>query len=81
MANTYDLNVNNFQLLKDIASRENAPQFEFDDTKNRIITDDINAVLMLIDDEITYAGLTDDQQECNDYGRKLYSLYDELYYQ
>ena len=41
---------------------------------------DIDEVQLLINDEIVYRGL-DDQETVNDLGKKLYALYDEILYQ
>lgn len=41
---------------------------------------DIDEVQLLINDEIVYRGL-DNQETVNDLGKKLYELYDEVLYQ
>lgn len=41
---------------------------------------DIGEVQFLINDEIVYRGL-DNQETVNDMGKKLYALYDEILYQ
>lgn len=41
---------------------------------------DIDEVQLLINDEIVYRGL-DNQETVNDLGKKLYALYDEILYQ
>lgn len=41
---------------------------------------DINELQLLINDEIVYRGL-DNQETVNDFGKKLYALYDEILYQ
>lgn len=41
---------------------------------------DIDEVQFLINDEIVYRGL-DNQETVNDLGKKLYALYDEILYQ
>ncbi len=41
---------------------------------------DIKELLLLINDEIVYRGL-DDQETVNDLGKQLYDLYDEILYQ
>lgn len=48
---------------------------------NRVETDDLRLLLILLNEEISSYGMTDDQQDVNDYGRALYALYDELYAQ
>ena len=40
--------------------------------------DSLRELLILLNEEISLAGMTIDQQEVNDYGRALYALYDEL---
>lgn len=41
---------------------------------------DIDELKLLINDEIVYRGL-DNQETVNDFGKKLYALYDEILYQ
>ena len=41
---------------------------------------DIDELKLLINDEIVYRGL-DNQEKVNDFGKKLYALYDEILYQ
>lgn len=41
---------------------------------------DIDEVQLLINDEIVYRGL-DNQETVNELGKKLYALYDEILYQ
>lgn len=41
---------------------------------------DIKELQFLINDEIVYRGL-DNQETVNDFGKKLYTLYDEILYQ
>ncbi|MCB5881026.1 hypothetical protein LIR45_01305 [Lachnospiraceae bacterium EP-SM-12S-S03] len=41
---------------------------------------DIKELQFLINDEIVYRGL-DNQETVNDFGKKLYALYDEILYQ
>ena len=41
---------------------------------------DISELQLLINDEIVYRGL-DKQETINDFGKKLYDLYDEILYQ
>lgn len=41
---------------------------------------DIDKVQLLINDEIVYRGL-DNQETVNDLGKRLYALYDEILYQ
>ena len=41
---------------------------------------DIDEVQLLINDEIVYRGL-DNQETANNHGKRLYALYDEILYQ
>lgn len=41
---------------------------------------DVQEMLLLINDEIVYRGL-ENQEEVNEFGKKLYALYDKILYQ
>lgn len=42
--------------------------------------EDIQEMLLLVNDEIVYRGL-ENQDEVNEFGKNLYNLYDEIIYQ
>lgn len=42
--------------------------------------EDVQELLFLINDEIVYRGL-ENQEEVNEFGKKLFNLYDEIIYQ
>ena len=46
----------------------------------KAIVSDIKELQLLINDEIVYRGL-DNQETVNDFGKKLYDLYDAILYQ
>lgn len=52
-----------------------------DSKANCVETDNLRLLLILLNEEISSNGMTDDQQDVNNYGRTLYVLYDELYSQ
>ena len=77
----YKLSHNNYTLLKKVVQHVPVDDTKFDDEAKTIDTSRIRDILLAIDDAITYAGLTANQEECNEYGRHLYDLYDALYVQ
>ena len=70
-----------FQTLKKV---------DLSDIKSNIMISDIDCsfkvqnlrdLLRRLNDEIVLEGLTEDQEEANEYGIELYRLYDEIIYQ
>ncbi len=55
-------------------------QKEVNSDVKEIEVSDIKELQLLINDEIVYRGL-DNQETVNDFGKKLYDLYDEILYQ
>ena len=67
----------NYKLLKSLPLFKDDYSIIFDDTNNSISVTDIDCLMVDINDMIVMYGMKD-QNECTDYGRQLYQLYDEL---
>lgn len=74
----YKLSKTNYDLLKSIDFSPFEFKITFNDDSLTFDTDDVFALQIALNYEISLNGMTDDQMECTDYGRKLYSLYDEI---
>lgn len=74
----YKLSKANFELLKSIDFSSFEFSLTFSDDDLTFETDDVFALQIALNYEISLNGMTDDQMECTEYGRKLYSLYDEI---
>ena len=77
----YSLSPSAFSVLQKLNLQEMGSHILLDPDVNRVETDDLRLLLILLNEEISSYGMTDDQQDVNDYGRTLYTLYDELYMQ
>lgn len=55
-------------------------QREIDSDSKELEVSDIKELQLLVNDEIVYRGL-DYQETVNDFGKKLYKLYDEILHQ
>lgn len=69
-------------LLKEVEDIEPliVSQKEVDRNTVELDISDIDEIQLLINDEIVYRGL-DNQETANDLGKRLYALYDEILYQ
>lgn len=69
-------------LLKEVEDIEPliVSQREVDRNTVELDISDIDEIQLLINDEIVYRGL-DNQETANDLGKRLYALYDEILYQ
>lgn len=77
----YKLSKSNYDLLKsiDFSSFESLNvKLKFNDKDLTFETDDILTLQIALNYEISLNGMSDDQEECTEYGRKLYALYDEI---
>ena len=55
-------------------------QREIDSDAKELVVSDIKELQLLVNDEIVYRGL-DNQETVNNLGKKLYRLYDEILHQ
>lgn len=69
-------------LLKEVEDIEPLviSQREVDIDTVELDVSDIDEIQLLVNDEIVYRGL-DNQETANDLGKRLYALYDEILYQ
>ena len=77
----YKLSQENYELLKTLDLSEMKDSILFNDANKTIETNNIRLLQIILTEEIAVKGMHKGQEQCNDYGRQLYSLYDELYYQ
>lgn len=77
----YIVSDSNYSIAMGIDFSHMGDTIKFVDNENTIETSDTRELLLTINDEIVEKGLTEDQEFANEYGRQLYSLYDEIYYQ
>lgn len=81
MKKKYILSKTEYNVLKSIDLSEVKDMMILNDEEYSFKIDDIDDLLMIIDEAITMHGLASDQETANEYGRKLYSLYDSIYEQ
>ena len=74
---TYFLSEKNYELLKSLPLFKEQYSVSFDDEKKAITVSDIDELMADVNDMIVMYGMKD-QNECTEYGRLLYGLYDEL---
>lgn len=77
----YPLSAENFATLQKVDLTELEGHIRLHEAKKAVETDAIRLLLILLNEEISLAGMSDDQQEVNSYGRALYALYDDLFFQ
>ncbi len=77
----YKLSQFNYELLKTIDLSEMNESIKFNDADKTIETNNVRLLQIILTEEIATRGMQKGQEQCNDYGRQLYSLYDEIYYQ
>lgn len=78
---TLNLSKENYDLAKTIDFSELLNRVVFNDEQHSITVPaaDMDIFMVIISEEVDMKGLSEDQQEVTPYGRKLYSLYDEVY--
>lgn len=74
----YSLSSENFATLQKVDLTELDGHIWLHEARCVVEIDSLRELLILLNEEISLAGMTVDQQEVNDYGRALYALYDEL---
>lgn len=68
-----------YKILRELDFSEMQNNLIFFDEENSFKTDNIDLLMIIINESICAYGL-DENQDCTEYGRRLYDLYDELYY-
>lgn len=77
---SFTLSPSRFQLLKKIDLSEMGSSVLLDDKTCTVQTDDLRLLQIILTEEITTKGLTDDQENVTEHGRELEALYDEILY-
>jgi len=77
---TYSLTARQYHLLKELDFSELGPGIFFSDIDQSVSIEDFSLFLTVFTEEIVGRGLDEKQEECTDYGRELYAIYDELVY-
>ena len=79
----FKLSDNQYKLLKTIDFSELDGNIAFDDGEKTVMISEryIRIFRVIISEEINVNGLSGDQSDVTEYGRKLYDLYDEIYRQ
>ena len=76
----YKLTKENFRLMQGIDFGEMGDKLRLIEEEQAVETTDFGLMQIIIDEEITAKGLDETQENCTEFGRKLYGLYDELLY-
>ena len=69
-----------YRLLKELDLSEMGDNISYDDKNNSFYTNDVNLILIIIDETIVSKCMDATQEHCNEYGRALYALHDEILY-
>lgn len=75
---SFKLSKEYYDLLKSIDFSSFEFKITFNDDSLTFDTDDVFALQIALNYEISLNGMTDDQMECTEYGRELYALYDVI---
>jgi hypothetical protein len=75
---TMTLSKENYQTLKGVDLSEMGNSLIFHDANRTIETSDRRLLLIILNEEIASKGMDEAQDNVNEYGRRLYDLYDEL---
>ena len=76
----FKLTEENYKLLKSLNLEEMKDKIKFDDSNFEIETSDADLLLTIITENIACDGMDTEQEYCTEYGRKLYSLHDTIFY-
>ena len=76
-----ELNTSEYELFKSIDFEDLEKTIIYSDAEHSFEVDDADALLIVLNEHITMHGLTPDQESANEYGRRLYDLYDAIYEQ
>ena len=77
---TYKMSDKQYALLKDLDFSELGQSIVFSDKDRSISVGDFSLFLTVFNEEIVGRGMDENQEECTEYGRELYAIYDELVY-
>ncbi len=76
----YKLTKENFRLMQGIDFGEMGDKLRLIEEEQAVETTDFRLMQIIINEEIVTKGLDETQENCTEFGRKLYGLYDELLY-
>ena len=76
----YKLTKENFRLMQGIDFGEMGDKLRLIEEEQAVETTDFGLMQIIINEEIVTKGLDETQENCTEFGRKLYGLYDELLY-
>lgn len=74
----YVLTETNYRLLRTLPLFKENYTIDFNDKEYSISVSSINELMYDVDDLIVMKGMDADQEQCNEFGKRLYNLYDEL---
>ena len=77
----YILSKKSYDLLRNIDLSEMGNSIRFNNDNCFFETDNVRLLEIILTEEIAVKGMKKGQEECNEYGRAIYGLYDEIYYQ
>ena len=77
----YVLSNANYRHLKELDLSEMGDNIVYDEKNSSFSTNDVNLLLIIIDETIVSKCMDAAQERCNEYGRALYGLHDEILYQ
>lgn len=77
----YSLSNSAFSTLLKVNLEEMGKHLLLNRENNSVQTDRLGLLLTILNEEISLDGMTEDQQRVNEYGKQLYTLFDELYAQ
>lgn len=76
----FKLSAESYMLMKTLDFSEMGDRLKYNDSSNSFETLDADLVLTIITENIATFGMDELQDNCTEYGRKLYKLYDEIIY-
>ena len=76
----FKLSDRQYALLKELDFSDLGQSIVFSDEDRSISVEDFSLFLTVFTEEIVGRGMDENQEECTEYGRELYAIYDELVY-
>ena len=76
----FKLSDRQYALLKELDFSDLGQSIVFSDEDWSISVEDFSLFLTVFTEEIVGRGMDENQEECTEYGRELYAIYDELVY-
>ncbi len=76
----YKLTEEQYKLLKSLDLEEMEGKIKFNDELFEFETNDVRLLLIILNEIIACDGMDKEQENCTEYGRKLYDLHDTILY-